>query len=121
MNQAGQQVVGNCTESAARLWALQPLVTKAAETDPQFEAALLRHPINAIRKRFGAEAMPNEGESLRPLDGGGFQLVFPVTNVAWTFKSANDELPDELLEYVSGGFSGSIEGPGRPLIPTKNA
>jgi hypothetical protein len=103
MNQASQQVMGNQTESAVRLWALQPLVTKAVETDPQFQAAFISSPINAVRERFGAAAMPNEGEFLRRGSDGCFELVFPVTNVCWGFKPTNDELPDELLEHVSGG------------------
>jgi len=108
MNQASQ-VIGNRSESAVKLWALQPQVTKAVETDPQFAADFFGNPINAVRERFGVAAMPNEGEFLRRLDDGGFELVFPVTNVYWTFKPANDELPDELLEYVSGG--GPAYGP----------
>jgi hypothetical protein len=109
MNQVGQQAIGNPTESAARLWALQPLVTKAMETDPQFAAAFMSDPIKAARDRFGAAAMPNEGEFLRPLDGGGFELVFPATNVRWTFGLDKDELPDELLEFAGGG-NGSVGG-----------
>jgi hypothetical protein len=93
------------TESTDRLMALEPLVKHAAATDPSFEAALLASPIQAITARFGAAAMPNEGEFIQPRPGGGFRMVFPVTDVKWTFlpTAENDELPDELLEQVSAG------------------
>jgi hypothetical protein len=92
-------------ESTDKLIALLPLVRQAAETDPAFEAAFLASPIQALTERFGAAAMPNEGEFVRALPGGGFQLVFPVTNVQWTFAAESDELPDELLEQVSAGWN----------------
>jgi hypothetical protein len=96
-------------DSTARLMALQPLVTQAAEADPAFEAALLANPIKAVTERFGAAAMPNEGEFVRASPDGGFELVFPVTKVQWTFQPTG-ELPDELLEMVAGGAA-CLTGP----------
>jgi hypothetical protein len=101
--------------STDRLWELLPKVKQEAETNPQFEQAVLTSPIKAIKERFGAAAMPNEGEYLRARPEGGFDLVFPVSKLYWTFQSQDnqgDELSDELLENVSAG-SGAVSGPGK--------
>lgn len=105
------------SESSARLWALEPKVRQLVESDPVFAEAFLRDPLNAMRQRFGAEEMPNEGEHLRPLPDGGFQVVFPRTDAAWTFVAPAGELSDELLECVSAG---SCIGPNPGPVPTQN-
>jgi len=105
------------SESAARLWALEPKVRQLAETDPVFANEFVSNPLSTLRARFGEAAMPNEGEHVRPARDGGFALVFPKTNAMWTFSpppslAENGELSDELLEYASGGTPGSgIQGP----------
>jgi hypothetical protein len=100
----GNTAVTN-SESSARLRALEPKVLQLAETDPAFERALINDPLKAIRAHFGDEAMPNEGEHLRPSADGGSEMVFPKTNVAWKFAAPTDELPDELLEFAGGDNS----------------
>ena len=101
------------TVSSTKLWALEEQVKTAAQSDSQFETAFVHDPLGATRARFGADALPNEGEFLRLTADGGFDLVFPVTKTFWHFqKQDGDELSDELLSHVSGG--GSTTGPGNP-------
>jgi hypothetical protein len=109
-------------ESTERLLTLQLRVREAAEADPAFAAAFQVNPLKTTKERFGSAALPNEGEFVRALAGGGFQLVFPLTRVQWTFLGAEGgELPDELLEQVSAGApcnpvgpAGSTSGFGKP-------
>ena len=104
-------------EGTSRLMALRPLVTRAAEADPAFEAALIANPIRAVTGRFGAAAIPNEGEFLRAMPDGGYELIFPVTQVRWTFLPATGELPNELPEGVSAGRKLADQ----PLSPVRSA
>jgi len=107
------------SESSARLWALEPMVRRLAEADPRFANAFQSDPLNAIRTHFGDAVIPNEGEYLRPLPDGGFELVFPKTNAAWQFAPPLDELPDELLEFAGGTSSSGCNGPSLPGVGTK--
>ena len=105
------------SESAARLWALEPKVRRLAETDPAFESEFSGDPLQAIRARFGDAAMPNEGEFVRQKSDGVKELVFPKTNAVWMVAppleiSEAGELSDELLEFAGGD--------GNAVGPTKN-
>jgi hypothetical protein len=65
-----------------------------------------------VRQRFGEAMMPNEGEYQRPLETGGFSIVFPRSNAKWDFSAEmGEELSDEMLEVVSGGAGATGPGP----------
>jgi hypothetical protein len=91
------------TICSLRLAALRPRIEEAVKTDPQFAWDFVQDPIPAAQKRFGMDAMPNEGEYVQRSADGGASVVFPVSNVVIPVVIATDELPDELLEAASGG------------------
>jgi hypothetical protein len=72
-------------------------------------------PIGAVRARFGADSMPEEGQYVKDLPDGTREVVFPVSALYWKLGSAKPEdgfeegeLSDEMLETVSGGGSSCV-------------
>ena len=97
-------------------------VKELAVNDPEFAAAAMSDPIGAVRARFGADFMPEEGQYVRDLSDDTREVVFPVSALYWTLGSAKPadgfhegELSDEMLASVSGG---SCVGPSpAPKLP----
>ncbi len=81
--------------AAARAHIEAALIEKAT-TDAAFRALLTSNPHAAIRELLGTDPIPSLKITVVEEQAGEVTLVLPR-------KIAQDELPDELLDYASGG------------------
>ncbi|SUB01146.1 NHLP leader peptide domain [Pannonibacter phragmitetus] len=75
---------------------IEAALVARATSDTAFRELLKSNPHAAIREMFGSDPIPSMKISVVEEEAGEVLLVLPRS-------IAEDELPDELLDYASGG------------------